>query len=116
MRIGVTKLSFEYSTFTLAIEPCRVQVMFRVEPMAHASPPTGAVSVREPLTVKAAESADTVASVGCFTLSLTALASVPARVHAELPPVGALATAVATTAGVGKSPFLEFWRCTVGTA
>src|SRR5436309_3282015 len=30
--------------------------MFRVAPTAHASPPTGAVSASEPLTVKAAES------------------------------------------------------------
>ena len=73
IRIGVAKLSFEYSTFTLAIEPCRVQVMFRVAPTAHASPPTGAVSASEPLTVKAAESAETVASVACFTLTLTVL-------------------------------------------
>src|SRR5207245_8985116 len=102
MRIGVTKLSFEYSTFTLAIEPCRVQVMFRVEPMAHASPPTGAVSVREPLTVKAAEAAETVASVACFTRSLTVLEIASAAVHALLPPAGPLGSPLALAAACGK--------------
>ena len=81
MRIGVTKLSFEYSIFTLAIDPCRVQVMFRLDPTVHPSPPTGAVRASEPLTVKAAESAATVASVACFTRTLTVLAMASATVH-----------------------------------
>src|SRR5207244_9896342 len=88
IRIGVTKLSFEYSTFTLAIDPSRVQVILRVDPTVHASPPTGAVSASEPLTVKAAESAETVASVACFTRILIVLAIASARVHVELAPVG----------------------------
>ena len=82
IRLEVAKLSFEYSSFTLAIEPCRVQVMFRAEPTAHASPPTGAVRASEPLMVKAAESAATVASVACFTRILTVVAIASATVHA----------------------------------
>ena len=81
IRIGVTKLSFEYSTFTLAIDPSRVQVILRVDPTVHASPPTGAVRASDPLMVKAAESAETVASVACFTRILTVLAIASATVH-----------------------------------
>src|SRR3989442_83270 len=86
MRIGVTKLSFEYSTFTLAIEPFRVQVMFRVEPMAHASPPTVAVSVRQPLTVKAVlDSSETVVSAVLVTRTFTLMEAMSGIVHAYVP-------------------------------
>ena len=55
--------SVEYSSFTFAIDPVLVQVMFREEPTVHASPPFGAVRVSEPLIVKVAlEAAVTVAS------------------------------------------------------
>src|SRR5438445_467990 len=90
--------------------------MFRAEPTAHASPPTGAVRASEPLMVKAAESAATVASVACFTRILTVVAIASATVHAQLPPVGPLATPVVITTVSVKSPFFEYSRLTVGIA
>src|SRR5216117_2133321 len=74
IKIGVTKLSVEYSSFTSASVPAVVHVMFWVEPTPQTSPPTGAVRVSEPLMVKAAESAETVASFELFTRTLTVLA------------------------------------------
>src|SRR2546422_10761322 len=59
IKIGVTKLSVEYSSFTSASVPADVQVMFWVAPTAQTSPPTGAVRVSEPLMGKAPESAET---------------------------------------------------------
>src|SRR5437867_2833690 len=81
IKIGVTKLSVEYSSFTSASVPADVQVMFWVAPTAQTSPPTGAVRASEPLMVKAAETAETVASVGCLTRTLTVLAMASATVH-----------------------------------
>src|SRR5438552_11649338 len=80
IKIGVTKLSVEYSSFTSASVPADVQVMFWVAPTAQTSPPTGAVRASEPLMLKAAETAETVASVGCLTRTLTVLAMGPATV------------------------------------
>ena len=42
----------EYSSFTLAIDPIRVQVMFRFSPTIHVSPPLGAVRVTAPWILK----------------------------------------------------------------
>src|SRR2546428_13600298 len=81
--------------------------MFWLEPNTQTSPPTGAVRVSEPLMVKAAEAAETVASVACFTRTLTGLAMASATVQEELPPVGPLATPVAMTTVSVKRPFFE---------
>src|SRR2546425_1254919 len=81
IKIGVTKSSVEYSSFTSASVPADVQVMFWDAPTAQTSPPTGAVRASEPLMLKAAETAETVASVGCFTRTLTVLAMASATVH-----------------------------------
>src|SRR2546427_83523 len=91
MRIGVTKLSFEYSIFTLAIDPCRVQVIFRVDPTVHASPPTGAVRASEPLIVKAAlESSETVVSAVLVTRTFTLEEAMSGTVHAYVPAAAAV--------------------------
>src|SRR2546426_1011552 len=79
--MSATKLSREYSSFRSASVPADVQVMFWVAPTAQTSPPTGAVRASEPLMVKAAETAETVASVGCLTRTLTVLAIASATVH-----------------------------------
>src|SRR2546427_11593108 len=79
--MSVAKLSREYSSFTSASVPAVVQVMFWVAPTAQTSPPTGAVRASEPLMLKAAETAETVASVGCLTRTLTVLAMASATVH-----------------------------------
>src|SRR2546426_117085 len=78
---SATKLLREYSSFTSASVPPVVQVMFWVEPTPQTSPPTGAVRASAPLMVKAAEVAATVASVGCFTRTLTVLAIASATVQ-----------------------------------
>src|SRR2546428_6968924 len=80
--MSAAKLSREYSSFTLPSVPPVDQVMFWLEPTPQTSPPTGAGRLSEPLMVKAAESAETVASVGCFTRTLTVLAIASATVHA----------------------------------
>ena len=73
----------EYSSFTLAIVPVFVQVMFRFSPTVQASPPTGAVSAREPLIVKLAlESSKTVASPVSVTRTRTAVPIASGTVHA----------------------------------
>src|SRR2546430_17523250 len=81
IKIGVTKLSVEYSSFTSASVPAVVQVMFWVEPTPQTSPFTGAVRGSEPLMVEAAETVVTVASVGCLTPTLTVLAISVGTVH-----------------------------------
>src|SRR5437899_8803150 len=48
IKIGVVKLSCEYSSLTLVIVPVVVQVMIRLVPTAHPSPPLGAVRVEAP--------------------------------------------------------------------
>src|SRR2546428_10517856 len=90
---SAAKLSREYSSFTLPSVPLVVQVMFWLEPNTQTSPPTGAVRASAPLMVKAAESAETVASVACFTRTLTGLAIASATVQEELPPAGPLGQA-----------------------
>src|SRR2546427_6790 len=79
--VSAATLSREYSSFTSASVPADVQVMFWVAPTAQTSPPTGAVRASEPLMLKSAETAETVASVGCLTQTLTVLAMASATVH-----------------------------------
>src|SRR2546422_616813 len=50
--VVVAKLSFEYSSLTLAIVPVAVQVIVRLEPTVHFSPPLGAVTARAPRILK----------------------------------------------------------------
>src|SRR5207244_8025175 len=52
--IAVAKLSFEYSSLTLAIVPVAVQVIVRLDATVHCSPPLGAVTVRAPRILKSA--------------------------------------------------------------
>src|SRR2546422_8226918 len=104
---SAAKLSRENSSFTLPSVPLVVQVMFWLEPNTQTSPPTGAVRVSEPLMVKAAESAETVASVACFTRTLTVLAIASATVQEQLPPAGPLAGAVAVAWVAVERAFLE---------
>src|SRR5207244_11068776 len=107
IKIGVTKLSVEYSSFTSASVPADVQVMFWVAPTAQTSPPTGAVRASEPLMLKAAETAETVASVGCFIRTLTVLAIASSAVHEYLQPVETMATQVTITMVYTKGHVLD---------
>src|SRR2546426_5062853 len=78
-----TRLQGDWSSDVCSSDlvPADVQVMFWDAPTAQTSPPTGAVRASEPLMLKAAETAETVASVGCFTRTLTVLAMASATVH-----------------------------------
>src|SRR2546422_6038114 len=76
--MSAAKLSREYSSFTSASVPADGQVMFWVAPTAQTSPPTGAVRASEPLMLKAAETAETVASAGCETRTVGVQASASA--------------------------------------
>src|SRR3989442_5674638 len=59
IKIGVTKLSVEYSSFTSASVPADVQVMFWVVPTAQTSPPTRAGRAIGPLMAESPETAQT---------------------------------------------------------
>src|SRR5437870_6005540 len=73
----------EYSSFTLAIEPVFVQVMFWTVLTPHFSPPLGAVTVREPTILKfASEVSTTVTSAVLVTRTLTVELILSGTVHA----------------------------------
>src|SRR5205809_3332392 len=101
--MSAAKLSREYSSFTSASVPADVQVMFWVAPTAQTSPPTGAVRASEPLMLKAAAAAATVAPGGWLTRTLTALAMAPATRHEQLARGGPLLTPVLSSTVPGKS-------------
>src|SRR2546425_9454667 len=70
--IAVEKLSFEYSSLTLAIVPVAVQVIVRLDATVHCSPPLGAVTVRAPRILKSAsEPSETVESFTSVTRTRT---------------------------------------------
>src|SRR2546422_845927 len=76
----------EYSSFTLAIEPVFVQVMFWTVLTPHFSPPLGAVTVREPTILKfASEVSTTVTSAVLVTRTLTVELMLSGTVHAYVP-------------------------------
>src|SRR5207245_1592250 len=76
----------EYSSFTLAIEPVFVQVMFWTVLTPHFSPPLGAVTVREPTILKfASEMSTTVTSAVLVTRTLTVELILSGTVHAYVP-------------------------------
>src|SRR5438093_13411376 len=76
----------EYSSFTLAIEPVFVQVMFWTVLTPHFSPPLGAVTVREPTILKfASDVSVTVASAVLVTRTLTVELILSGTVHAYVP-------------------------------
>src|SRR5437867_383913 len=76
----------EYSSFTLAIEPVFVQVMFWTVLTPHFSPPLGAVRVREPTILKlASEVSTSVASALLVTRTLTVGLILSGTVHAYVP-------------------------------
>ena len=52
MRTAVAKLSFEYWSFTLAIDPTEVHVMDCADPTVNFSPPFGLVTVKAPWILK----------------------------------------------------------------
>src|SRR6058998_661729 len=76
----------EYSSFTLAIEPVFVQVMFWTVLTPLFSPPLGAVTVREPTILKfASEVSTTVTSAVLVTRTLTVELMLSGTVHAYVP-------------------------------
>src|SRR5207302_228125 len=87
--VAVAKLSFEYSSFTLATEPVRVQVIARLDPTVHTSPPFGPVTVRAPWILKlASEASKTVESFTSLTRTRTVAEMVSGTVHANVPVFG----------------------------
>src|SRR5206468_9441802 len=48
IKVGVVKLSFEYSSLTLGIVPVVVQAIVRLSPTVQTSPPSGAVTPKAP--------------------------------------------------------------------
>src|SRR5437870_13308462 len=78
--------SLGYSSFTLAIEPVFVQVMFWTVLPPPSSPPLGAVTVREPTILKfASEVSTTVTSAVLVTRTLTVELMLSGTVHAYVP-------------------------------
>src|SRR5256885_687540 len=85
IKIGVTKLSVEYSRLTVGIAPAPVEVqeMVLTAPTFQTSVPTGLVTVRPPLIVKAAlESSETVVSAVLVTRTFTLVEARSGIVHA----------------------------------
>src|SRR5207253_691920 len=83
IKIGVVKLSFEYSSLTLGIVPVVVQVIVRLAPTVQTSPPLGAESVKPARIVKAASDASvTVASPVSVIRTLTVVESASGTVQA----------------------------------
>src|SRR2546428_3358416 len=54
IRMGVVKLSFEYSSLMLGVVPVVVQGIVRLSPTVHPSPPLGAARAREPVIITSA--------------------------------------------------------------
>src|SRR2546425_13363197 len=88
MTLGlVTPPSVEYSSFTSASVPALVQVMVRVSPTAHVSPPLGAVRARAPRILKFAGDVEvTAVSLLRVILTLTVVEIAAGTVQAQLPP------------------------------
>src|SRR6266446_5902135 len=88
MRIGVTKLSFEYSSLTVGIAPPPVELheIVLAAPTVQTSVPTGLVTPRPPLIVKAVlESSETVVSAVLVTRTFTLMEAMSGIVHAYVP-------------------------------
>src|SRR5437899_10991879 len=101
--IAVAKLSFEYSSLTLAIVPVAVQVIVRLDATVHCSPPLGAVTVRAPRILKSAsEPSKTVESFTSVTRTRTVAEMSFGTVQANDPVFGVEA---AIKIGVVKLPF-----------
>src|SRR2546428_9692956 len=87
--IAVAKLSFEYSSLTLAIVPVAVQVIVRLDATVHCSPPLGAVTVRAPRILKSAsEPSETVESFTSVTRTRTVAEMLFGTVQANDPVFG----------------------------
>src|SRR2546428_12841706 len=87
--IAVAKLSFEYSSLTLAIVPVAVQVIVRLDATVHCSPPLGAVTVKAARILKAASDAsETVESLASVIRTLTVVEMSSGTVQANVPAVG----------------------------
>src|SRR5207249_5009495 len=83
IKIGVVKLSFEYSIFTLVIVLAVVEVVMRLAPPVLTSRPLGAESVKPARIVKAASDASvTVASPVSVIRTLTVVESASGTVQA----------------------------------
>src|SRR5947209_6324551 len=109
--VVVAKLSFEYSSLTLAIVPVAVQVIVRLEPTVHFSPPLGAVTVKAPRILKSAsEPSETVESFTSVTRTRTVAEMLFGTVQANVPVFGVEA---ATRIGVAKLSF-EYSSLTLG--
>src|SRR2546426_1062597 len=91
--VVVAKLSFEYSSLTLATDPVLVQVIVRLEPTVHFSPPLGAVRTKAPRILKSAfESSKTVESFTSVTRTRTVAERSSGTVQANVPVFGVEAT------------------------
>src|SRR3990172_4655859 len=83
---GVTKLSLEYSSLTLAMEPTLVQVRVLTVPTPHFSPPLGAVRARVPTILKlVSEVSTTVVSAVLVTRTFTVEEMLSGIVQAKVP-------------------------------
>src|SRR2546429_161368 len=89
IRIGVAKLSFEYSSFTLGIVPVVVQVIVRLSPTVQTSPPLGAVRARAPRILKFEfEEPKALRLLTSLTRTRTVAEMVSGTVHANVPVFG----------------------------
>src|SRR5438445_11313701 len=77
----------EYSSFTAPSVPALVQLLVRVSPTAHVSPPLGAVRARAPRILKFAGDVEvTAVSLLRVILTLTVVEIASGTVQAKLPP------------------------------
>src|SRR2546429_3454249 len=113
IRVGVAKLSFEYSSFTLGIVPVVVQVIVRLPPTVQTSPPFGAVTPKAPRILKfvfeARQASELLTSL---TGTRTVAEMLSGRVEENVRVFGVEAT---ITFGYVLPPSVEYSSFTLGT-
>src|SRR5207249_2583806 len=113
IRIGVVKLSFEYSSLTLGIVPVVVQVIVRLSPTVQTSPPFGAVRVKAPRILKFVFE---VAKASELLTSLTRTRTVVEMLFGTVQPnVPVFGVEAMITFGYVLPPSVEYSSFTLGT-
>ena len=113
IKIGVVKLSFEYSSLTLGIVPVVVQVIVRLSPTVQTSPPFGAVRVKAPRILKFVfEVAKASELLTSLTLTRTVVEMLFGTVQENVPVFGVEAM---ITFGYVLPPSVEYSSFTLGT-
>src|SRR2546422_459119 len=113
IKIGVVKLSFEYSSLTLGIVPVVVQVIVRLCPTVQTSPPFGAVRPKAPRILKFVfEVAKASELLTSLTRTRTVAEMLSGTVQDDVPVFGVEAM---ITFGYVLPPSVEYSSFTLGT-